>query len=202
MPTPLAPFTPAELAVRRPVWDALGELFLDTDTRPGLPLIAWTLAESGLDEAALDEIWREEVTPALSFNLTLVAGEWGYFDLDWLTKQIVRRRAIRYRLEGWSLSKLFARAWGNEMQPYFQVVMLLWTRLLVLPAAERSRQAAVWHWLAGIYFWPEWVPLAVRPASRPELNTAWAELEPVLRPLLLAGEKAGRHAAAVLKLIA
>ncbi|GAA4006368.1 hypothetical protein GCM10022631_17240 [Deinococcus rubellus] len=201
MSTPFLPLTPAELAVHRPVWDALGELFLDTDTRPSLPLIARTLVESGLDEVALDEIWREEITPALHFNLTLVAGEWAYFDLDWLEDRIMRRRAIRHRLERWSFSKLFVRVWGNEMQPWFQVVMLLRARLLVLPAAERSRQAQVWHWLARAYFWPELPHPDLLSASRATLAASWTALEPALRPLLLCHESVAAAEQAVDELL-
>ena len=48
MPPAFPPFTPAQLAQRRLVWAALSDLFLDTDTRPSLPLMARTLAESDL----------------------------------------------------------------------------------------------------------------------------------------------------------
>lgn len=201
MAFPYALFTPAQLSARRPVWDALGNLFLDTDTRATLPLIACRLAESGLDEAALNEIWREEVTPALLFNLSLVAGEWAYFDLDFLERRIVRRRTIRQRLGRWSLSKLMQRVWSSEMEPYYGVAMTLRTRLLILPTAERSARAAVWHWLASAYFWPEMPPLTPCPASSAELTSVWAKLEPVLRPLLMKRENAERSRQAVRALI-
>ena len=73
--TPVFPFTSEQLEVRRPVWDTLGDLYLDTDTRPDLPRMARVLAESGLSEAELNTIWQDEVTPALAFNLSVVAGE-------------------------------------------------------------------------------------------------------------------------------
>ncbi|AZI43310.1 hypothetical protein EHF33_11615 [Deinococcus psychrotolerans] len=201
MPLPYAPFTPAQLAVRRRVWDAFGELFLDTDTRPSLPLIARRLAESGLDEAALGEIWREEVTPALLFNLTLVAGEWAYFDLDWLEEQIVRRRAIRHQLKRWSLSALMQQVWSSEVEPAYAAAMRLRSGLLVLPTAERSARAAIWHRLARAYFWSEVSPLTACPASAVDLKTVWADLEPTLRPLLLKSEDEERSSQAVLALI-
>ena len=62
--------------MRRPVWLGLAELFLDTDTRPGLPALALTLAQSGLPETELKGIWEHEVTPLLHANLHSVAGEW------------------------------------------------------------------------------------------------------------------------------
>ncbi|TSA82421.1 hypothetical protein FNU79_13680 [Deinococcus detaillensis] len=201
MPLPHAPFTPAQLAVRRRVWDALGELFLDTDTRPSLPLIAHRLAESGLDEDALGEIWHEEVTPALLFNLTLVAGEWAYFESDFLEQRIVRRRAVRHRLRRWSLSALMQRVWSREVEPAYAAAMRLRSGLLALPDAERSARAAVWHGMARAYFWPELPPLPTCPASAATLTTVWADLEPTLRPLLLKSENLERSGQAVLALI-
>jgi len=196
------PFTPAQLAQRRPVWDALGELFLDTDTRPSLPLIARVLTESGFAGAELSEIWAEELTPALHFNLTLVAGEWAFFDLAWLERRIVRRRAVRHRLGRWSLARLLARLWGHEMQLYFQVVLRLRADLMALPEPERPARAEAWHRLARAYFWPERPHTQPPAASRATLMAAWTALEPTLRPLLLARESAAAAEWAVGELLA
>src|SRR4051812_11355170 len=88
-----------ELARRRQAWDALGTLFLDTEQRPWLAGIAHTLSALQYDESTLRTIWREEVAPALHWNLKSVAGEWAGFSSDWLEARIVAlRRTILVRL--------------------------------------------------------------------------------------------------------
>lgn len=197
---PAVPFTPQQLGQRRPIWDALGDLYLDTDTRPGLPHMACVLAESGLDEAELEAVWLEEVTPALAFNLTLVAGGWAGFDQGWLEERIVRRRGYRHLVRRWPpLTRLITRVWPNEMQPYFRAVLALRGELLALPEAERPARAAAWAWLAHAYFWPQ--SPAMRVSDTPGLVALFTALEPHLRPLLTGKESAEASRASVLKLL-
>lgn len=85
--------SPDEIARRRPVWDGMADLFLDTETRPSLGFAAVACAESGYDDATLERIWRHEVSPVVGPNLLSVAGEWAGFDLDWLQERIEQRRA-------------------------------------------------------------------------------------------------------------
>ena len=198
---PTAPFTPQQLAQCRPVWDALGDLYLDTDTRPGLPHIAHVLAGSGLRKAELEAIWLEEVTPALAFNLALVAGEWAYFDLEWLERRIVRRRGYRHLVRRWPpLARLITRVWPNEVQPYFQTVMTLHSELLSLPEEERPARTAAWVWLAHADCWPD-SPTVSAVTDMPGLTDLFTALEPHLRPLLTRKESAEASRASVLKLL-
>ncbi|MEO0374565.1 MAG: hypothetical protein AAF329_08070 [Cyanobacteria bacterium P01_A01_bin.17] len=85
-----------ELEQRSPVWDALSELFLDTERQPyNHQWIANTLAESDYTEEELERILRHEVAPILGTNLLSVAGEWQGFDQNWLVTQILQRSQSR-----------------------------------------------------------------------------------------------------------
>ena len=188
------PFTPQQLEVRRRVWDTLGDLYLDTDTRPDLPRMARVLTESGLSEAELDTIWEQEVTPALVHNLSVPTGEWAYFDLDWLEKRIVwrqlyiRQAHIQRFLRWPSLTRWLSRVSPNEVQPYFQTVLTLRGELLALPEPQRYARANLWQWIAHIYFWPDTPALQTLPLGVAGLGAVFAELEPHLRPLLTASD--------------
>jgi len=62
---------------RLPVWQALSNLFLDTELMPeDYRQLAATLRRSGYARAELRTILLEEVAPAFMFNLFDVAGEW------------------------------------------------------------------------------------------------------------------------------
>jgi hypothetical protein len=74
------------------VWLALGEHFLDTETRHLLPLTALTCVEAGLGPAAVRDTWREDMLPVLGSNLLDVAGTWDGWDEDWLLSELARRR--------------------------------------------------------------------------------------------------------------
>ena len=116
------PLRPAgsDLARRRPVWLALSDLFLDTDVNLFRAGNVRTLAASAYSLDELDAILREEVYPACSANLTLVAGEWAGFDADWLEQRILRggdpprpwwRRLGRYLTLGWSVPVRLPEEW-------------------------------------------------------------------------------------------
>ena len=77
---------------RRPVWQALSALFLDTETRPFVALSAAACLRSGYSEAELNFIWRSEISPVLAPNLLCAAGEWAGIDQVWLEDKIVHCR--------------------------------------------------------------------------------------------------------------
>ena len=80
-----------ELRQRRPVWEALSELFLDTS---GARTRYWrvrTLAASPYSVAELEEILITEVYPICHANLWRVAGVGTDFDQFWLERRILRR---------------------------------------------------------------------------------------------------------------
>lgn len=74
---------------RLPVWQALGELFLDTE--PDIEHLTEVCAESpyALDE--LDRILFRELWPALSANLFSPAGQWAGWDDDWLVARVLEK---------------------------------------------------------------------------------------------------------------
>ena len=80
-----------DIESRRPVWQALSDMFLDTDTSLSRAWRVKELAQSPYSLAELEEILVYEVYPACRSNLFLVVGEWAGFDLEWLEDRIRRR---------------------------------------------------------------------------------------------------------------
>ena len=67
---------------RRPVWDAMADLFLDTDFK-GMEIearLVERIAASPFGLSELDQIYAWEVAPAFAFNLRGIAGEWGMWE--------------------------------------------------------------------------------------------------------------------------
>lgn len=79
---------------RQPVWEALSDLYLDTDIGDGYAAIARVLARSPYSLDMLWRILRDEVHPLLSHNLRSVAGEWAGFPPEWLLPAIRKRLAL------------------------------------------------------------------------------------------------------------
>jgi hypothetical protein len=93
-----------ELDPRIPVWNALSQLYLDTDVALAYDGIVWTLATSPYSLDTLHEMLMYDVHPALYPNLMSVAGEWAGFDDAWLHARIaaVRERPRwRRRITHW-----------------------------------------------------------------------------------------------------
>lgn len=93
-----------DLAARAPVWEALADLYLDTDLvalgELGIARVARTLAGSpySVEELRAIELW--EVAPVVGYNLDIaVGGEWFGWDRTWL----VRACAARARRRTWWL---------------------------------------------------------------------------------------------------
>lgn len=85
------PLSESELPIRRPVWLALSELFLDTSLSSGdLDRVARELSRSPYSIDELDEILLWEVYPACRSNLVALAGEWAGFGPEWLESKIVK----------------------------------------------------------------------------------------------------------------
>jgi hypothetical protein len=80
-----------DLENRRPVWDALSSLFLDTDTSLLREWRAKLLSASPYSLEQLHYILVDEVYPICRWNLLSIAGEWAGFDLAWLEGKILRR---------------------------------------------------------------------------------------------------------------
>lgn len=94
---PVPPPAAADLPCRRPVWDALSELFLDTDPAIFRAQRIDRLAASPYSLEALEYILTEELYPVCIHNLRCVAGEWAAFDPDWLETRILHNQQPRRR---------------------------------------------------------------------------------------------------------
>lgn len=98
---------PEDLENRRPVWEALSGLFLDTDTSIDRARRIDVLAASPYSIDELQEILVDEVYPVCRTNLFSIAGEWAGFDPDWLQTRILRRVGSRFhRWRQFSLGRL------------------------------------------------------------------------------------------------
>ncbi len=80
-----------DLEYRRPVWEALSDLFLDTDISLTRSWRIGILAASPYSIEELQEILVDEICPVCYSNLFCVAGEWAAFDPDWLESSILSR---------------------------------------------------------------------------------------------------------------
>jgi hypothetical protein len=79
-----------DLVRRRSVWQALSDLFLDTElTEAFYRFIARTIIESGYSPAQVRSILWEEVFLVIEFNLRHPAGVWEGFRVEWLEEKIL-----------------------------------------------------------------------------------------------------------------
>ena len=93
---------PNELIVRKQIWLALSELYLDTelDTADFDRMVS-TLKQTNLSLDEIKNIDLYGVFPLLQPNLLSVAGEWAGFDEEWLYqncyKNYTKRHSSMYR---------------------------------------------------------------------------------------------------------
>lgn len=93
----MSPAKVDDLQTREPVWQALSDMFLDTDTSLSRPWRAEQLARSPYAIEELERILVNEVYPVCRYNLLSVAGEWAGFDAAWLRTRILRRLGSPFR---------------------------------------------------------------------------------------------------------
>jgi hypothetical protein len=133
-----SPLTAPELERRKPVWDAMSDVFLDTETRWAMPHVALVLTRSGYSEEELDAIWHREIIPECGWNLAQVAGEWALFVLD---EASLAARAAGER-------PLVERALGTKVPDFldgqWRAIKELRVALLALDAEQRPTRSAVW----------------------------------------------------------
>lgn len=84
------PLTKDDPAHRRPVWLALSDLFLDTDTTLFEENVMKTLLASPYSLPEIEAILIHEVRPVCMWNA--FAWVWDGFDPDWLTAKIQCQR--------------------------------------------------------------------------------------------------------------
>lgn len=95
---PPVPAAHADLGARVPVWEALSELFLDTDTSLSRRRRATQLAASPYSIEQLEYILVEEVYPVCKYNLWAAAGDWEAINPDWLKSKILGRLSSPFRV--------------------------------------------------------------------------------------------------------
>ncbi len=121
-----------ELRRRRPVWNALSELFLDTALDEGdRRRIAVQLHASGYSDSQLEAIYGDEVAPVCAPNLMTVAGEWAGFDPEWLERSILARRRSALSKAGSWVARLFAIPVAGAVRKDFAEVKRLLARLRI-----------------------------------------------------------------------
>jgi len=87
-----------DIEARKPVWEALSTLFLDTNVSLLREYRTDKLAESPFTLEELEEILRDEVFPICSWNWFSIAGVWAGFDPEFLEKSILQRLHRRFKL--------------------------------------------------------------------------------------------------------
>ena len=84
---------------RAPVWEALSNLFLDTDLEPyDYEHIARACDHSPYSLAELEAILFNEVWPVFKANLSSVAGEWAGWNRDDIVDEIIKTYKTTWRL--------------------------------------------------------------------------------------------------------
>lgn len=84
----------SEIEKRLPVWNALSDLFLDTELDEVThKYIAKVIMESGYEPDEIHSILWREVFPAVGDNLRIVTGEWVSFNSEWLKDRILMVKA-------------------------------------------------------------------------------------------------------------
>ncbi len=86
-----------DLPSRRAAWEALSDLYLDTDVSLSRSWRIEKLSESSYTITELEQILIDEIYPICKYNLLSVAGVWTGFDPVWLEGEILRRLASPLR---------------------------------------------------------------------------------------------------------
>lgn len=89
---------------------------MDTDPELAIPGIIKVSAASKYSLEELEQIFWNEVYPAVQFNLWLLpAPEWRGFELNWLTQRILAKH--RYgKLLPWKIIRRDTNAWWQQLK--------------------------------------------------------------------------------------
>ncbi len=183
--------TSEQLEKRHPVWLAMSEHYLDTETRPFLLRTAKVCLDAQLEFEAAADIWRYEITPLLYRNLRQPAGEWAGFDEEWIYTTCTRCLGHNHlRSEQTYLGQ------SGSANKYLLALERIYARLLPLNETSRADYASQMQALAMVFFDFHLEPRGFLPCSTHE---SWRDLFasdffPLFSPLLLpAEESAGRQ---------
>ncbi|MDP2269427.1 MAG: hypothetical protein Q8N23_25120 [Archangium sp.] len=187
-----------DLLRRRPVWEAMSDLFLDTETRWSVPHVARRCAASGHDDEALERIFWAEVFPEAIHNLLDIAGEWALLKLD--------EQALINRANHGSIPWLTRRAHGGLVQASWLATRQVTAWLRELSPEERETRVRALDLLGRRYFEdPARESLVASPIRMKEVmgvaREEWVRYEPVCRAMLMGDERADACSAAVMKLL-
>ena len=81
-----------DLESRKPIWDAMQMVWMDTSVEHELPLIISISANSKYSIEELESIYWNEVQPSVWTNFLIpIASEWAGYDIDWLCDRILKR---------------------------------------------------------------------------------------------------------------
>jgi len=178
--------TQDELLRRKPVWEAMSDLFLDTETRWSVPYVARRCAESGYDDEVLERIFWGEVFPEAIPNMLQVAGEWGLLALD--------EAALIKRANHPSIPWLTRRAHGWMVQGSWLAVRQVTSWLRGLGDEELTQRVSALTLLGHRFFEPPERDCLMATPERVEAVRAlakeeWVRYEPVCRAMFGAEEK-------------
>jgi len=81
-----------DLEDRKPIWDVMQVVWMDTDVSYEYENIATVCANSKYSMEELEKIYWNEVYLAVRANLWIpVAPEWAGYHLDWLTSHVLKK---------------------------------------------------------------------------------------------------------------
>ncbi|HEY0602358.1 MAG TPA: hypothetical protein VGD58_05560 [Herpetosiphonaceae bacterium] len=113
-----------DLQQRRPVWDALSMLFLDTQLDDAdFAYMAKVLARSPYTDAELATIYHAEVEPVCRVNIGMAPGYWSGFPDGWIEERILSRGldAARALPKLRSSGEPIAWGWGGLQQRFLEL---------------------------------------------------------------------------------
>lgn len=127
----LPPLSLEEVERRKPVWQALSNMYLDTEnTEVEFELIAQRILRAGYSLAEAEQINRLEVFPLVGTNLASVAGDWAWdcYDQEALANAVakLRRKSTwlgRLFLHGFHscFRSMYAKDWDGVCQAYHRL---------------------------------------------------------------------------------
>jgi hypothetical protein len=135
----------ATLAARVPVWTALSDMVLDTETRWYIPQVAFVLARSPYDDEQLTQIWRREAIAQFGNNLLVIAGEWGMLNVD---ERALIRHAESSAPRAGAVTRFIL---GGPLENEWQAILALVQSLRSMQEADRERYTNVWTAFAHGY---------------------------------------------------
>ena len=87
-----------DLRDRRPIWDELQIFWMDTDPMIFLKSAAQACARSKYSLSEVEQIFWNEVRPAVRFNMMSLLGEWAGFEIAGLSQRILETNRFSKKL--------------------------------------------------------------------------------------------------------